>query len=441
MVERLRRVKDDAELAAIAAAAELADEIWRWSLERGLAGRSELDVAHAAEARMRELGAEPSFPTIVAAGPNGALPHAEPGEREIGRGELVVFDMGAKLDGYCSDGTRTFATGEPGERARAVYETVLEAQAAALAAVKAGVRGEDVDAVARELIDAAGHGEHFGHGLGHGVGLEVHEEPRVSPRSEDVLAPGEVVTVEPGIYLPGELGRQDRGPGRRHRGRPAKPQRPAQGPSARRLARLPRCTANCGRRRRRCGVCEIDRDSQALDHAPAAVGGGGGRVRFAGGDPRRRPPRAPARHGAAAAPLPLRLLRDPRRRPDLARPRARLVVDRAARRRLRRLRGRRPLHARQRPSRRSGSRAAWGILPLLLAGAVAHHRRRRQPGADVVRAARGHPRRPLRAARDRDRHRLHPRPAAASAPSASIRQSRRRTTKSWSPPSRSCSAR
>ncbi len=119
-VEKLRRVKDEAELAAIAAAAELADEIWRWSLERGLAGRTELDVARAAEARMREQGAEPSVPTIVAAGPNGALPHAEPGEREIGRGELVVFDMGAKLDGYCSDGTRTFATGEPGEEARGV---------------------------------------------------------------------------------------------------------------------------------------------------------------------------------------------------------------------------------------------------------------------------------------------------------------------------------
>jgi Xaa-Pro aminopeptidase len=205
-VEKLRRVKDEAELAAIAAAAELADEIWRFSLERGLAGRSELDVARAAEARMRELGAEPSFPTIVAAGPNGALPHAEPGEREIGRGELVVFDMGAKLDGYCSDGTRTFATGDPGEAARAVYETVLEAQEAALGTVKAGVKGEDVDSVARELIAAAGHGERFGHGLGHGVGIEVHEEPRLSPRSEDVLEAGEVVTIEPGIYLPGELG-------------------------------------------------------------------------------------------------------------------------------------------------------------------------------------------------------------------------------------------
>jgi Xaa-Pro aminopeptidase len=205
-VENLRRVKDKAELSAIAAAAELADEIWRWSLERGLAGRGELDVARAAEARMREQGAEPSFPTIVAAGPNGALPHAEPGEREIGRGELVVFDMGAKLDGYCSDGTRTFATGEPGEAARAVYEIVREAQEAALAKVVAGIRAEDVDTVARELIAAAGHGERFGHGLGHGVGLEVHEEPRVSQRSEDVLAAGEVVTIEPGIYLPGELG-------------------------------------------------------------------------------------------------------------------------------------------------------------------------------------------------------------------------------------------
>jgi len=205
-VEKLRRVKDEAELAAIAAASGLADEIWRFALERGLAGRSELDVARAAEARMRELGAEPSFPTIVAAGPNGALPHAEPGERKIGRGELVVFDMGAKLDGYCSDGTRTFATGEPGEEARAVYGTVLEAQEAALAAVEAGAKAEDVDGVARELIAAAGHGERFGHGLGHGVGLEVHEEPRVSQRSEDVLAAGEVVTIEPGIYLPGNLG-------------------------------------------------------------------------------------------------------------------------------------------------------------------------------------------------------------------------------------------
>jgi Xaa-Pro aminopeptidase len=205
-VERLRRVKDEEELAAIEAASKLADEVWRWSLERGLAGRSEREVARAAEARIRELGGDPSFPAIVAAGPNGALPHAEPGEREIGRGELVVFDMGAQLDGYCSDGTRTFATGEPGEEARAVYEVVLAAQLKALEAIEAGVKGEDVDGAARQVIGDAGHGERFGHGLGHGVGLEVHEAPRLSLRSDDVLAAGEVVTVEPGVYLPGELG-------------------------------------------------------------------------------------------------------------------------------------------------------------------------------------------------------------------------------------------
>jgi Xaa-Pro aminopeptidase len=205
-VEQLRRVKDTEELAKIAEASKLADEVWRWSLERGFLGRGEREVALAAEARIRELGGDPSFPAIVAAGPNGAQPHAEPGGREIGRGELIVFDMGAQLDGYCSDGTRTFATGEPGEAARAVYEVVRQAQQAALEAIRAGVRGEDVDGAAREVIVAAGHGDRFGHGLGHGVGLEVHEAPRLSFRSDDVLAAGEVVTVEPGIYLPGELG-------------------------------------------------------------------------------------------------------------------------------------------------------------------------------------------------------------------------------------------
>jgi len=205
-VETLRRVKDGGELAAIAEASKLADEVWRWSLEQGLAGRPEREVARAAEARIRELGGDPSFPAIVAAGPNGALPHAEPGERQIGRGELVVFDMGAQVDGYCSDGTRTFATGDPGEQARAVYEVVRAAQAAALEAIRAGVTGEAVDSAARKLIDDAGHGDRFGHALGHGVGLEVHEGPRLAQRSDDLLAAGEVVTVEPGVYLPGELG-------------------------------------------------------------------------------------------------------------------------------------------------------------------------------------------------------------------------------------------
>jgi Xaa-Pro aminopeptidase len=206
LVERLRMVKDGDELAAIAAAAELADEVFAWTTAQGLIGKTERQVAFAAETRMRELGAEPSFPSIVAGGPNGAQPHAEPGDREIRSGELVVFDWGAMLNGYCSDCTRTLATGEIDDAARAVYETVREAQAAASAAVSPGAEGKAVDAVAREIIAAAGHGERFGHGLGHGVGIEVHEKPTLSVASEDTLAPGNVVTVEPGIYVPGHFG-------------------------------------------------------------------------------------------------------------------------------------------------------------------------------------------------------------------------------------------
>jgi Xaa-Pro aminopeptidase len=206
LVEQLRAVKEPGELEQIAVAAELADDVYHWVLERGLAGRTERDVAAACEARLRELGAEPSFPPIVAAAANGALPHAEPGEREIGKGELVVFDMGALLDGYCSDCTRTFATGDPGDEAREVYELVRRAQAAALEAVRPGAGGKEVDAVAREMISEAGHGDRFGHGLGHGVGLEVHEGPRLATTSEDELAEGNVVTVEPGVYLPGRFG-------------------------------------------------------------------------------------------------------------------------------------------------------------------------------------------------------------------------------------------
>jgi Xaa-Pro aminopeptidase len=206
LVERLRKVKDEGEIEAIAAAAGLADDVYAWALERGLAGRTERDVARAAEARIRELGGEPSFPTIVAAGPTGAQPHAEPGDRQIGSNELVVFDMGARLEGYCSDCTRTFATGDPGQEGREVYELVLAAQAAALEEVRSGAGAPALDAIARELIAAAGHGEDFGHSLGHGVGLEVHEGPTLSERSEDELAPGNVVTVEPGVYLRGRLG-------------------------------------------------------------------------------------------------------------------------------------------------------------------------------------------------------------------------------------------
>ncbi|HYU61482.1 MAG TPA: Xaa-Pro peptidase family protein [Solirubrobacterales bacterium] len=207
LVERLRRSKDGREVNAIAEAARLADEVYEWTAERGLAGRTEREVALAAEQRMRELGAEgPSFPAIVAAGPNGSLPHAEASEREIEPGELVVVDMGAIVDGYCSDCTRTLATGEVSDEVAGTYGLVRDAQAAALAKVAAGVAARDVDAAARERIDAAGHGDEFGHGVGHGVGIEVHEEPRLAARSEDELVAGDVVTIEPGVYVAGRFG-------------------------------------------------------------------------------------------------------------------------------------------------------------------------------------------------------------------------------------------
>ena len=176
-------------------------------LESGLARRSEREFAVALDFAMRERGARrPSFDPIVASGPHGALPHATPRDVEIKPGELVVIDWGAELDGYCSDCTRTVAAGEPSAQAREIYELVLSAQLAGLQAVRAGAGGRAVDAAARTVIDAAGHGEHFGHGLGHGVGAEIHEGPRLSARSDDELESGNVVTVEPGVYLPGELG-------------------------------------------------------------------------------------------------------------------------------------------------------------------------------------------------------------------------------------------
>jgi Xaa-Pro aminopeptidase len=207
-VERLRAVKDEHELQRLRAAAKLADEALTGVLEGGLAGRSERDVAIELELRMRKLGAEaPSFSSIVASGAHGALPHAEPREVEIPRDVLVTIDWGAQLDGYCSDCTRTVAAGPPADPdAEAVYGIVLNAQLAALSALRAGRGGRELDAVARDQIAAAGHRDHFGHGLGHGVGLEIHEGPRLSQRSEDELRAGNVVTVEPGIYLPGRFG-------------------------------------------------------------------------------------------------------------------------------------------------------------------------------------------------------------------------------------------
>jgi Xaa-Pro aminopeptidase len=206
-VESLRAVKEPGEIERIVAATAVADAALRQVIEQGLVGRTEIEVATALERAMRDLGAKrPSFDSIVAVGPHGALPHAQPRDVEIPAGELVVIDWGAELDGYCSDCTRTLATGELSNTAREIYELVLEAQLAGLEAVRAGVGGRDADAAARRVIDAAGHGEHFGHGLGHGVGMEIHEGPRLSQRSDAVLEAGNVVTVEPGVYLPGRFG-------------------------------------------------------------------------------------------------------------------------------------------------------------------------------------------------------------------------------------------
>ena len=207
LIEELRFIKDAAELDKLRAAARLADDALTDVLTRGLAGRTEREVAVDLEVTMRKLGAESaSFPPIVAAGPHGALPHAQPRKEEIPRDTLVVIDWGAMLDGYASDCTRTFATGDLDPCDAEIYATVLEAQEAALAAVRPGPVGREIDAVARAIIDAAGHAEHFGHGLGHGVGLEVHEGPRLSKQGKTALRAGMVVTVEPGIYVPGAVG-------------------------------------------------------------------------------------------------------------------------------------------------------------------------------------------------------------------------------------------
>lgn len=203
LVEAERIVKDAGELDRIRAAAALADEALKAGISGGVRGRTEREIALRIEDFMRRGGGEPAFPTIVAAGENGASPHATPGDHVITAGELVTIDYGARLDGYCSDCTRTFAACAVDAALATIYAHVAEAQAAAVEATVAGAEGVAVDAVARDLIAAAGHGEHFGHGLGHGVGLEIHEAPRLARTSTDTLTAGQVVTVEPGIYVPG----------------------------------------------------------------------------------------------------------------------------------------------------------------------------------------------------------------------------------------------
>ncbi len=203
-MEAFRRVKDDAEIDAIRSASAISDELYAALAGERFSGRTEKELAWWIERTFRELGADGlAFAPIVASGLNGASPHAHPGDTVIGEGVLVTIDMGCKVDGYCSDCTRTFAVGEVSEQLVEIYGLVAQAQLDGLAAVRAGESGVDVDAASRTAIAAAGMAEYYGHGLGHGLGIEVHEAPALRPESPDVLAPRNLVTVEPGIYVPG----------------------------------------------------------------------------------------------------------------------------------------------------------------------------------------------------------------------------------------------
>lgn len=202
-VEKLREVKDEAELDSIRRAAAIASDAFVNLLPRIHAGMTERQIQRMLEFEMLELGSEgTAFDTIAAGGPNGSLPHATPSDRAVQRGELLTLDFGATVNGYRSDVTRTVGFGRVSDALRDVYETVREAQQLGLDAVAAGKGGQEVDKVARDFIDARYPGA-FGHSLGHGVGLFIHENPRLSAVSADVLVPGNVVTVEPGVYIPG----------------------------------------------------------------------------------------------------------------------------------------------------------------------------------------------------------------------------------------------
>jgi Xaa-Pro aminopeptidase len=207
VVEALRAVKDADELAAIARTARIADRAFEALTAETWVGRSERELAWRLFELLHAHGADGvSFETIVASGPNGARPHARPTEKLIEPRTLVTVDWGARAGGYCSECTRTVATGPLPERLREIYDVCLAAQEAAVAGIRPGMTGVEADSLARDPIEAAGYGGSFGHGLGHGVGVEVHEAPILSQASKDTLAVGQVVTIEPGIYLEGEGG-------------------------------------------------------------------------------------------------------------------------------------------------------------------------------------------------------------------------------------------
>ncbi len=204
MVESLRAQKDSEEIACIETACEIADKAMDFIAARIHAGMSEKQAAWELNAFLHECGSEDmAFDIIVASGRNAALPHARPTSRAISEGEPVVIDLGARVGGYCSDLSRTLCVGPRPERLAFIYEVVLKAQTAALEEVSPGMKGDQADGVARKIIQEAGLAEFFGHGLGHGVGLAVHEQPRLGVKSDDILVENMVVTIEPGIYVPG----------------------------------------------------------------------------------------------------------------------------------------------------------------------------------------------------------------------------------------------
>ena len=206
-VEKLRAVKDEAELEQLRRACAVTDRVFERLIGVPFVGRTERDVSWDLAQLFHEEGGEDlAFESIVGAGPTGSRPHARAGNRKIGAGELVVIDAGCTIGGYASDYTRTFATGPLDPEAKEAYQVVLLAQQAALDGIRAGMSGVDADGLARRVIDESPFTGKLGHGLGHGVGLDIHEAPRLSTESNDVLEPGNVVTVEPGIYLDGKFG-------------------------------------------------------------------------------------------------------------------------------------------------------------------------------------------------------------------------------------------
>ncbi len=204
VIERLRVIKDDAEIELLAEACRITDAAFAAGESALKAGMTEMELVAILDDAMRANGGDgPGFSTIVASGPHAARPHHAPGNRQIEPGEPVIIDMGAEYRGYRADLTRTICVGKPTSELISVYTTVLDAHEAVLAAIRSGVSGKDVDEVARAFFRAAGHGDHFIHGLGHGVGLRIHEAPSAGPRSNDVLTSGMTLTVEPGLYIPG----------------------------------------------------------------------------------------------------------------------------------------------------------------------------------------------------------------------------------------------